>query len=52
MLKNHLDVLGFILLGGPIKLQTWLVHEVHGFKLLFLNKYHILQVIDILVNYK
>jgi hypothetical protein len=50
---THLDLLGFNPLGGLTKFQTWLVHEVHSFKLFFrINIIYYFQVFGRLINYK
>ena len=51
LLKTYLYPLGFILLDGSTKFQTWLEHEVHCFKsFLGINIIYYFQVM--LINYE
>jgi hypothetical protein len=53
LLKTHLDPFGFIPSGGSTKFQTWLVHEIHIFKLFFkINIIYFFQVIGRAINYE
>jgi hypothetical protein len=51
-LKTCLDLLGFILLDGSTKFQTWLVYEVHSFKSFIVINIIYFQVNDRLINYE
>jgi hypothetical protein len=53
LLNTHLDLFGFIPLGGSIKFQIWLVHEISSFNsFLGINIIYFFQIFGRLINYE